>query len=96
MRAIVSTAFSSGHSLRFPRIVGLRLDKSPRAATTLQELQSVLEANKGQFRKQHAGASSNGACFLVLRLDEWEKCGVTWKGQQYRKQYMKHHGVHVA
>ena len=47
VRTIMSRTFASRHSLRFPRCVRVRWDKSPAQVQTDQDLWDVVEANKG-------------------------------------------------
>ena len=47
VRTIMSRTFASRHSLRFPRCMRVRWDKSPMQVQTDQDLWDIVEANKG-------------------------------------------------
>ena len=56
VRTIMSRTFASRHSLRFPRCVRVRWDKSPTDIQTDQDLWEIVESNKGAI----VGASPAG------------------------------------
>ncbi len=47
VRTIISKTFASRHSLRFPRCIRVRWDKSPMDVQTDQDLWEIIESNKG-------------------------------------------------
>ena len=49
IRTIVSRAFATKYSLRFPRIDRVRWDKNPADVMTEQELEELVEKNKGSL-----------------------------------------------
>ena len=58
VRLITSAAYSTGYSLRFPRVTRIRYDKSCHDVMTVDELKRIVEENKGMVTGPTGDSSS--------------------------------------
>lgn len=71
VRTIMSKTFASRHSLRFPRCVRVRWDKSPMDIQTDQDLWEIVENNKGAIVGTSLAGLSRPYNLMGVRSCKW-------------------------